>query len=203
MTVVRYSKEEFNKKYEWVDVITRNLSVAQSYKGLWADMYNKQTRAQKDAESKGYSAGLAEQRAIQTNPKNIERWRVDEEMLKREKDNTEKQKQQEALYAKEQNDLYKLKLEKEKQDEENLRLNTEFRLGLEKALTEKQNEILIQSDELESFYEFDPVKENKEIQETVKVPITENKEIPLETTAPILAVLGIGLVSYYLLKGKK
>ena len=77
-----------------------------------------------------------------------------------------------------------------------------------------------QSKELESFYDFDALTENNKlpkeyqktfspeinadiIEEIVKVPNTENKEIPLETTAPILLILGIGLVSYYLLKSKK
>lgn len=68
--------------------------------------------------------------------------------------------------------------------------------------------------ELENFYEIDEsskVESIPSIDSIESIPSIESiegidsmsKQIPLETVTPVLAVLGIGLVSYYLLKGKK
>jgi len=60
-------------------------------------------------------------------------------------------------------------------------------------------DLSIKSQELESFYEID---ESSKVESIPSID-SMSKQIPLETTAPILLILGIGLVSYYLLKGKK
>ena len=58
--------------------------------------------------------------------------------------------------------------------------------------------------ELENFYELDlPQVESIPSVDSVDSIDSMTKQIPLETVTPVLAVLGIGLVSYYLLKGNK
>ena len=71
----------------------------------------------------------------------------------------------------------------------------------EKRLSDLSNK----SQELESFYELDDLAKVESIPSIVSVNSIDSmpKQIPLETTAPILLILGIGLVSYYLLKEKK
>tara|TARA_R110000851_G_scaffold108918_2_gene230672 strand:- start:184 stop:804 length:621 start_codon:yes stop_codon:yes gene_type:complete len=114
----------------------------------------------------------------------------------------EEQKKQNEIKKQEEERLLEIKKQEEK-------ILLEIKKQEEKILDSKKQEektlsdLLIQSDELESFYEFDPITENKEIIESITVPAIENKEIPLETVTPVLVVLGIGLVSYYLLKGNK
>lgn len=66
-------------------------------------------------------------------------------------------------------------------------------------------------EELENFYETDDLPKLESIPVPEIIPSIESiesidsmsKQIPLETTAPILLILGVGLVSYYLLKGNK
>ena len=104
---------------------------------------------------------------------------------------------------------------------ERLRIFEEKRLA---DIEEKRLlDLSIKSQELESFYEIDEIQNIKPF---VTIPIIEfipsadsiesissidsvnsidsmPKQIPLETVTPVLVVLGIGLVSYYLLKGNK
>tara|TARA_R110002126_G_scaffold271931_1_gene416024 strand:- start:276 stop:1112 length:837 start_codon:yes stop_codon:yes gene_type:complete len=60
-------------------------------------------------------------------------------------------------------------------------------------------------DELENFYKIDesPLVESIPSIDSLDSLDSMPKQIPLETVTPVLAVLGIGLVSYYLLKGNK
>ena len=71
-------------------------------------------------------------------------------------------------------------------------------------LTEEQRllDLSIKSQELESFYEIDESSKIESIPSIESVESIDSmpKQIPLETASPILLVLGIGLVSYYLLK---
>ena len=59
--------------------------------------------------------------------------------------------------------------------------------------------------ELQNFYEIDKSSKVESIPSVDSVNSIDSmpKQIPLETVTPVLAVLGIGLVSYYLLKGNK
>jgi len=90
----------------------------------------------------------------------------------------------------------------------------DLRIKEEKIKEEKLLNLSNLSEELESFYEIEPLEQFIEpekletLESIISLETNENKEniekpISLETTAPILAVLGIGLVSYYLLKDKK
>jgi hypothetical protein len=217
MTVVTYSKDEFNKKYAWVDEITSDLSRATAVRGLWATRLLEQTMAQERANKAGYYEGLAEKNAIQTDPKNIERWRIDQEMIIANKKTAEKKKEMEELDFQRQQNFLKLQKEKELQDDEDFRLNTEFRINLEFALNAKrelEKKLLEKSQELESFYEIDESSKVESIPSADSIESISSidsvnsinsmpKQIPLETVTPVLAVLGIGLVSYYLLKGNK
>ena len=161
----------------------------------WGERNSRQRIANEKAKSQGYYVAWREQIAIENNPVNIARWKKEEEIeLKRLADIKLKEEKEirENMILKE----LKLRDEKIKKQEEKI-------LDLKKEEEKRLSDLLIQSDELESFYEFDPITENKEIIESITVPAIENKEIPLETVTPVLVVLGIGLVSYYLLKGNK
>ena len=73
-------------------------------------------------------------------------------------------------------------------------LNTEFRLS--------QLNLISQKEDLDSFYEIDKSSKVESIPSINDIDSIK-KETPLETTAPIFLILGVGLVSYYLLKGNK
>ena len=86
-------------------------------------------------------------------------------------------------------------------------LNTEFRLtqlSLDNKLKIQLN-LFSQKEDLDSFYEIDESSKVESIPSIVSVNSIDSmpKQIPLETTTPILLILGVGLVSYYLLKGNK
>ena len=100
-----------------------------------------------------------------------------------------------------------LKLQDDKLLLDEIRFNPYFQVEESRYL-----ELLKQNyDELESFYEIDesskvesiPSLESIESIQSVDSIDSMSKQIPLETATPILLVLGIGLVSYYLLKGNK
>jgi hypothetical protein len=194
MTVTSMSKQEVIAKYAWLDQIHSDIANSKSA-GTWSERNSRQKIANEKAKSQGYYVAWREQIAIENNPVNIARWKKEEEIeLKRLADIKLKEEKEirENMILKE----LKLRDEKIKKQEEKI-------LDLKKEEEKRLSDLLIQSDELESFYEFDPITENKEIIESITVPVIENKEIPLASTTPILLILGIGLVSYYLLKGNK
>lgn len=95
---------------------------------------------------------------------------------------------------------------------ERLRIFEEKRLA---DIEEKRLlDLSIKSQELESFYEIDESSKVESIPSADSIESISSidsvnsidsmpKQIPLETVTPVLVVLGIGLVSYYLLKGNK
>jgi hypothetical protein len=227
MTVTNMSEAQALAVKSEVDTITANIIRSTRKAGLtWSMRVAMQSKAQQSAKDANYSERLAEITAILNNPTNIARWKKEAPAIAKEKQRladieTERLRviEEKRIEEKRLKDIEDLKLEK---------IRERILTNLQKSIKEKKDkekrllDLSIKSQELESFYELDlprpesiPSIESIEIIPSIEsieiIPSADSvdsidsmsKQIPLETFTPVLAVLGIGLVSYYLLKGNK
>ena len=161
MTVTTMSESEALEIKKGVDAITSMLERSRAKAGFtWAQRVTMQQNANNSATAQNYSQRLTEINAIFNDPINIERW-------KKEKDAKEAEIKRLADIETERLRLIEVaRIEaKRLQDIEDLRLNTEFRVQ-QMALQEK-NRLLylsIKSDEIDSFYDFDAMQEQYQLE---------------------------------------
>lgn len=123
------------------------------------------------------------------------------EDIRLEKERISETKKLQDLENKRLSDIEKARLSKLQNDKlllDEIRFNPYFQVDESRYL-----ELLKQDySDLETFTDSDVMEENNklQVQQRTFSPI-ETK--PIETTAPIFLILGVGLVSYYLLKGNK